>query len=245
MSSTACIRVFIHVDLLSYMFCIDWYDNEHGPARLSVPGLTNAARYKASDSLTPGWLTMADLVRPEVASSESYKALATQVSAREKELIPRLKTLNRRIYELLSEKNNPSLVSSMPLPASSVLAITAQVQSTFEEDFDKWNDEHIHDLLKLSGFLRARRFKIVDSVDLTRKSDLSVPKVHNSLILYDWDGDDESVASMAAASLLTQGSLEIFGKTNGIQVRRFVIHKIASKPDIEVETSNTTTGYTV
>ena len=39
----------------------DWYDNEHGPARLTVPGVGSAYRYRALDDQkptspsAPGW----------------------------------------------------------------------------------------------------------------------------------------------------------------------------------------------
>jgi len=31
----------------------DWYDNEHGPARLTVPGITSGSRFHALDDAVP------------------------------------------------------------------------------------------------------------------------------------------------------------------------------------------------
>ena len=53
----------------------DWYDHEHGPARLRVPGIRGALRYRALDDLKPPWLALYDLDSPEVIDSAEYKAL--------------------------------------------------------------------------------------------------------------------------------------------------------------------------
>ena len=34
----------------------DWYDNEHGPARLTVPGISAGYRYRDLDGRVPPWL---------------------------------------------------------------------------------------------------------------------------------------------------------------------------------------------
>ena len=52
----------------------DWYDHEHGPARLTVPGLGPAYRYRALDELKPPWLALYELDRPEVLEDPGYLA---------------------------------------------------------------------------------------------------------------------------------------------------------------------------
>lgn len=34
----------------------DWYDNEHAPAWLTVPGINAGVQYRASDGRKPTWL---------------------------------------------------------------------------------------------------------------------------------------------------------------------------------------------
>ena len=55
----------------------DWYDHEHGPARLTVPGFGPAYRYQALDGEKPPWLALYELDRPDVIDSPEYKALST------------------------------------------------------------------------------------------------------------------------------------------------------------------------
>ena len=57
----------------------DWYDHEHGPARLTVPGLGPAYRYRALDELKPEWLALYELDRPDVIGSPEYKALQEEI----------------------------------------------------------------------------------------------------------------------------------------------------------------------
>ena len=54
----------------------DWYDHEHGPARLTVPGFRGAYRYRALDDQKPPWLALYELDSPDVIDSPEYKALA-------------------------------------------------------------------------------------------------------------------------------------------------------------------------
>src|SRR5580693_6771830 len=58
----------------------DWYDNEHGPARLTVPGITSGSRFHALDDAVPPWLAYYEF---------------------------RQGTLDRRVYELISDDSAP------------------------------------------------------------------------------------------------------------------------------------------
>ena len=62
----------------------DWYDHEHGPARLKVPGFRGAYRYRALDDQKPPWLALYELDSPDVIDSPEYKALAAEASDRDK-----------------------------------------------------------------------------------------------------------------------------------------------------------------
>ena len=81
----------------------DWYDHEHGPARLTVPGFGPAYRYRALDELKPPWLALYELDRPDVVESPEYQALGANASDRDKAVAAGLATLDRRVYEQISE----------------------------------------------------------------------------------------------------------------------------------------------
>ena len=109
----------------------DWYDHEHGPARLSVPGLGPAYRYRALDELKPPWLALYELDRPDVIESPDYQALGANASDRDKSVGAGLTTLDRRVYEQISEDGSP--VGRNPDPAPVILAVAMSVPEGSED----------------------------------------------------------------------------------------------------------------
>lgn len=211
----------------------DWYDNEHAPARLKVPGFTNSVRYKATDAETPSWIAIYEIASPSVAYSEAYKSLSLQASEREMALIPRLALLNRRVYELLTVKTRPDL-SPSSLPGKYLLVVTFLVQPELEEEFNKWyEEEHIPDLSKVTGWQRTRRYKLDSSVELAR-GPVATPEnpVHNYLALLDWDHDRYATLPEFKASIVTPWSAKMLKEVKAFSARPFALHKDIEKPII-------------
>ena len=139
----------------------DWYDHEHGPARLKVPGFRSAYRYRALDDQKPPWLALYELDSPEVIDSAEYKALAAEASDRDKSVGAGLATLDRRIYEQISEDGPPA-----GSPAPVILAVAMSVPASAEEDLAAWyTEEHIPMLLEVPGWRRIRRFRLIRAMD--------------------------------------------------------------------------------
>ena len=133
----------------------DWYDNEHGPARMAVPGISAGYRFRALDDQEPRWLAYYE-IKPGVLESPEYQALAASASAREKSIMSRLSTLDRRVYELLSDDGSPS---DGPPPV--VLAVSLSMPPGRADDLAAWYaDEHIPMLLAVPGWRRVRRFRL-------------------------------------------------------------------------------------
>jgi len=53
-----------------------WYDTEHVPERLAVPGVLTALRFCSVSAATPKYLAMYDLESESVLESEAYKRVA-------------------------------------------------------------------------------------------------------------------------------------------------------------------------
>jgi hypothetical protein len=139
----------------------DWYDNEHGPARLTVPGFRGVLRYRALDEQKPTWLALYELDGPEVIDSPGYKALAGQASDRDKGVMAALGTLERRVFEQISEDGSP-----VGRPAPVILAVSLSVPAKSEADLAAWyTEEHIPMLLQVPGWRRIRRYRLVRGLD--------------------------------------------------------------------------------
>ena len=139
----------------------DWYDHEHGPARLTVPGVGSAYRYRALDEEKPSWLALYELESPAVVDSPEYKALSANASDRDRSVAAGLATLDRRVYEQVSEDGSPA---GRPTPV--ILAVAMSVPEESEDDLAAWyTEEHIPMLLEVPGWRRIRRFRLVRSMD--------------------------------------------------------------------------------
>ena len=143
----------------------DWYDNEHGPARLTVPGISAGYRFRALDGQAPPWLAYYEM-KSGVLDSPEYKALWAAASAREKTIMSSLGTLDRRVYELISDSGSAGSSSSSGSSGSSeapevVLAVSLSVPPAMEADLAAWYaDEHIPMLLAVPGWQRIRRYRL-------------------------------------------------------------------------------------
>ena len=58
-----------------------WYDTEHVPERLSVPGVLTAIRFSSISAATPKYLAMYDLESESVLESEAYRRVAGENSS--------------------------------------------------------------------------------------------------------------------------------------------------------------------
>jgi antibiotic biosynthesis monooxygenase (ABM) superfamily enzyme len=76
----------------------EWYNEEHIPALLEVPGVRGAYRYASLEG-TPKYVAIYELDDPEVRNSEAWKK-AVEMTPRPKGVTPKNDTRNlyERIY---------------------------------------------------------------------------------------------------------------------------------------------------
>ena len=157
----------------------DWYDHEHGPRRLKVPGVRGGYRYGALDEAKPSWLVVYDLDRADVLDSAEYKALGATASEHDKAVGAGLATLDRRIYEQISSDG-----AAPDEPAPVLLAVAMTVPAGAEDDVQAWyTDEHIPMLLEVPGWGRIRRFRLVRGMDGAAPELLSVHELAGPQVL--------------------------------------------------------------
>lgn len=76
----------------------EWYNKEHVPALLKVPGVTGAYRYASLEG-TPKYMAIYELDNPDVLTSEAWKK-AVEMTPRPKDIVSKnaSRTLYERIY---------------------------------------------------------------------------------------------------------------------------------------------------
>jgi hypothetical protein len=133
----------------------DWYDLEHVPERLAVPGILNAERWIGDED--PHLAIAAyDLESPEVMRSPPYTAVAgDNVSVWTRRLAGKTNRLMRFEGEQLRPGDGLA-----PSGATGLLVASMNIDPSIEADFTDWYDtEHLPSLSAVPGVLSGRRYR--------------------------------------------------------------------------------------
>ena len=135
----------------------DWYDTEHIPARLAVPGFINAERWLGAGDAKNTALALYDLDAVDVLHSPAYLAGAGDNDTPwTKRVIGRVKMLIR----LEGEQLWPGDALAPVGQAEALLLVAMNVAPEAEAEFNEWyNTEHIPQLGSVPGVLCARRYR--------------------------------------------------------------------------------------
>jgi hypothetical protein len=132
----------------------DWYDLEHIPERLRVPGFINAERWIGEENPNVAVATY-DLDTPGVLHSPPYLAIG---GANSSVWTKRVTAMARRIMRYEGEQLVPGDVAA-PAGAGGLLVASMNVDPAAEPEFNEWyNAEHLPQLAAVPGVLCARRY---------------------------------------------------------------------------------------
>lgn len=133
----------------------DWYDLEHIPERLHVPGFINAERWIATDNPKIAIATY-DLESFGVLQSPAYQAIG---GANSSVWTRRVTAKAKRIMRFVGNQLLPGDVAAPP-GAGALLVASMNVDPAAEPEFNEWyNSEHLPFLGAVPGVLSARRFQ--------------------------------------------------------------------------------------
>ena len=132
----------------------DWYDLEHIPDRLALPGFVTAERWTCVEG-PPVSLTIYDLTSLDVLTSAQYRGITgDNASPWTHRVFPRT-TRNRYEGVITLDKRKPGAEA-----AEGLLMIGMNVEPSMEDDFNRWyTEEHVPNLYQLPGVLTARRYE--------------------------------------------------------------------------------------
>jgi hypothetical protein len=137
----------------------DWYDLEHIPERLRVPGFLNAERWIGGEDRKIAVATY-DLANPQVLYSAPYQAIGGDNAS---VWTKRVTAMCHRIMRYEGEQLVPG-GGVAPLGAAALLVATMNVDPAAEAEFNEWyNAEHLPQLAAVPGVLCARRFRAYDT----------------------------------------------------------------------------------
>lgn len=159
-----------------------WYDTEHIPERLAVPGFRGARRYQAVEG-SPRYQALYELDSVETLEHPEYQQLSQIRSEGTRRITPQFQNLQRGVFRQIFPEG---AATSPPASVGGVLLIGLSPPPEREEEFHAWyNLEHIPFLSAVPGVLRARRFAPVDgSKSFLAVYELGDPDVTQSA---EWD----------------------------------------------------------
>jgi hypothetical protein len=133
----------------------DWYDLEHVPERLRVPGFLNGERWIDAKNPKVSVATY-DLDNVSVLQSGPYRAIAGENSS---PWTKRTARFRKGLIRYEGEQLCPG-DRTAPAEAKALLVIAMNVAPEHEHEFNEWyNTEHIPALGAVPGTLSARRYR--------------------------------------------------------------------------------------
>jgi hypothetical protein len=134
-----------------------WYDTEHLPERLAIPGFISARRWVDPQALAGSgkYLATYELDSPQILQTPDYLAhVGEQLTPWSKRCLSRCVLFRRWACAQILPGDAP------PSPDARALFLACgDVPAEHEAEFNKWYDtEHIALLAAVPGVLRVRRF---------------------------------------------------------------------------------------
>ncbi len=137
-----------------------WYNEEHLPELLAIPGVLNAARYEAVSS-GPKHLACYELESPGVLETEAFTSRKPTEWAQR--IGPRVIATNRinNVYRMIYPKElNPALASAGMAPALQIGRMDIAPENS--EEWNKWySGVYVPNYEKVPGCIRGRRWNAV------------------------------------------------------------------------------------
>lgn len=137
-----------------------WYDEEHVPSRLSVPGFLAAHRYRQLDRDRPSYAVVYELEDASVVDSAEYKAMQARTAERTDAILGQLD----HFYRLIAQESSAAGDDLGLLGHDLLYVVAFPVPDEATEEFDAWYDtEHVPLLLEEPAWRRCRRYEVRQS----------------------------------------------------------------------------------
>lgn len=132
-----------------------WYEADHIPARMALPGFRGARRFRALDG-APAYLAVYELDSLDALETEGYRQLKAAPSALTGRMLGHVSGFTRFTCEQVAD-----IGSAVHGGYLSVVAFA--VPGEFTAAFDAWYEgEHVPMLLEADDWLRVRRYRVLE-----------------------------------------------------------------------------------
>ena len=134
-----------------------WYNTEHIPERLRIPGFVSGRRYAALEG-TPRWLAAYELESPAVLESPEYlRWLGPLQTAWTKRMVSSTR-VHRSVFQLVQRADSTTHLEQVH-PLTGLLVVRYEASPADRKKLSLWHDtEFCRDLLQLPGVMSASRY---------------------------------------------------------------------------------------
>jgi hypothetical protein len=140
-----------------------WYNEEHLPERMAVPGFLSGARYEAVSG-GPKHLAYYELESADVLKSEAYLKISNNPTEWTKRIGPATIGTNyiRNVYELFfPDKVTPEVANSPMAPALQIGRMG--IPADKEDEWNEWyNTIYVPNYETVDGVIRGRRYRAIE-----------------------------------------------------------------------------------
>jgi hypothetical protein len=131
-----------------------WYNTQHVPERLAIPGFQQAARYTSLKG-EPKYLALYELEDAKVLETPEYQKLGANPNDWDRRILPQLQVQARTIYERMF-----TCGEAPPEHAPFLWAVRLDIATEVEAEFNEWyNVDHLPKLAAVPGVYCARRYR--------------------------------------------------------------------------------------
>jgi hypothetical protein len=155
----------------------DWYNTEHIPVRMALPGFSSAVRYEAIEG-EPKYLAcyfLSDLAELE---SPAYRRLKTDPGERTARMLGNVRGFTRYTCDELSDTGENTE------PSRYLQVVAFSVPDGARAEFEGWYaEEHVPMLMKADGWLRVRRYAVRPGGDGPAWTHLALHELRDPAVL--------------------------------------------------------------
>jgi len=140
-----------------------WYNEEHLPERMAIPGFLGGARYEAVKG-GPKHLACYELESAAVMESPAYKKVQANPTPWTKKIGPQAigTPFIRNIYTMLHPKALTPAIAGAPM-APALQIGRMDVPAAADREFNEWyNTVYVPNYEKVPGVIRGRRYRAVE-----------------------------------------------------------------------------------
>lgn len=139
-----------------------WYDEEHIPLRMRVPGFLSGQRYSDTEEGARGFLAVYEMTDLSALRTPDYGAVKNQPSDLTREMLRSVSGFTRYLGTEISVRRRAD-AGGTALEAPLLYAVWFDVPADRAADFDAWYDQdHVPLLMECPEWRMVRRFAVTD-----------------------------------------------------------------------------------